>query len=163
MSNSAGSEQCREAGAANDAYGQPSPVPVDGVHALANAIEKLTAGLLELGSRMGLPTTARAEPVVPIAIGNLELNARNHQVSIAGDEIDLSAGEFRLMHQLVSEFPDVVSFKALNAAYHGHPPNADRNLRVYMRRLRLKLNNAPSAWTGRILSVRSVGYRVAGP
>lgn len=146
---------------ANGDGAQEDATDVD-VKALIRAIEELTDGISELISSI-TNSTSLARSGDRMQIGNLQLNPMNHQVLISKEEIDLSAGEFRMIQRLVSDYPEAVSFDDLQIAYHRRISNEGRNLRVYIRRLRLKLNSGIANWDGRIVNIRSVGYRIARP
>ncbi len=141
----------------------PSQASDRGLDALVRAIEMLTEGIHELKCRIG----NSAQDVISEAamrVGNLLLYPQSQRVVVAGEDVALAAGEFKLLHRLVADSPGVVTSEDLLAAYSGHVNDEyGGNLRVYIRRLRVKLNGTRMIWSGRILNVRSIGYRIVGP
>ena len=162
MESSADSRDEHEVQPGQDPADSPGELSRLDILNLTRAVRSLSVEISSLNKKL-----AESPPVQrdrdKVGIGNLELDHRRHQVVIDREDVDLSAGEFRLMDALVSAYPEVVCFDELHRAYHGDSDSSDRNLRVYIRRLRLKLNGGRAKWNGRILNVRSIGYRIVGP
>jgi len=100
--------------------------------------------------------TARARPAA--SIGKLTVDARAHQATVAGESLDLTPTEFRLLAALAAHPGEVVDRRALLRA--GWPEERDPDpewLKAHLARLRSKLDGAgaPS-----LSNVRGVGYRL---
>ena len=105
--------------------------------------------------RRASPTT-RARPAA--SIGKLTVDTRAHQATVAGDVLDLTPTEFRLLAALAVRPGEVVDRRALLRA--GWPEERDPDpewLKAHLARLRSKLDGAgaPS-----LSNVRGVGYRL---
>jgi DNA-binding response OmpR family regulator len=99
---------------------------------------------------------ARARPVA--SIGKLTVDVRAHQATVAGESLDLTPTEFRLLAALAAHPGEVVDRRALLRA--GWPEERDPDpewLKAHLARLRSKLDGAgaPS-----LSNVRGVGYRL---
>ena len=99
---------------------------------------------------------ARSRPAA--SIGKLTVDARAHQATVAGDALDLTPTEFRLLAALATRPGEVVDRRALLRA--GWPEERDPDpewLKAHLARLRSKLDGAGAP----VLSnVRGVGYRL---
>ncbi|MDP9282031.1 MAG: response regulator transcription factor [Chloroflexota bacterium] len=100
--------------------------------------------------------TARARPAT--SIGELTVDTRAHQATVAGESLDLTPTEFRLLAALAAHPGEVVDRRALLRA--GWPEERDPDpewLKAHLARLRSKLDGAgaPS-----LSNVRGVGYRL---
>ncbi len=115
----------------------------------------------ELLSRVGqLLRRANPEPdvLVPIDFGALRVDRRSRQVSTAGEEIDLTALELRLLIVLYDRRGRVLSREALLSDVWGIQGDVTtRTVDTHVKRLREKLG-ASGAY---IETVRGVGYRFA--
>lgn len=105
--------------------------------------------------RRATPTT-RARPAA--SIGKLTVDARAHQATVAGEALDLTPTEFRLLAALAAHPGEVVDRRTLLRA--GWPEERDPDpewLKAHLARLRSKLDStgAPS-----LSNVRGVGYRL---
>ena len=100
--------------------------------------------------------TVRARPAA--SIGKLTVDARAHQATVAGESMDLTPTEFRLLAALAAHPGEVVDRRSLLRA--GWPEERDPDpewLKAHLARLRSKLDGAgaPS-----LSNVRGVGYRL---
>jgi DNA-binding response OmpR family regulator len=105
--------------------------------------------------RRATPTT-RARPAA--SIGKLTVDARAHQATVAGEALELTPTEFRLLAALAAHPGEVVDRRTLLRA--GWPEERDPDpewLKAHLARLRSKLDStgAPS-----LSNVRGVGYRL---
>jgi DNA-binding response OmpR family regulator len=105
--------------------------------------------------RRAAPAT-RTRPAA--SIGKLTVDARAHQATVAGESLDLTPTEFRLLAALAASPGEVVDRRALLRA--GWPDERDPDpewLKAHLARLRSKLDGAgaPS-----LSNVRGVGYRL---
>jgi two-component system phosphate regulon response regulator PhoB len=91
-----------------------------------------------------------------IALGDLVIDVPAHRVAVQGQEIPLTALEFRLLLDLASRAGRVQSRDALLERVWGYSPNVEtRTVDTHVKRLREKLG--PGA--EQIGTVRGVGYR----
>ena len=84
------------------------------------------------------------EPVLPgrIQLGSVMLDPMTHEVTRAGQRLDLSPTEFRLLRTLMASPNVLVRTRTLLKEVWGHQDTAARNvLRVTASRLRAKLDN----------------------
>jgi len=99
---------------------------------------------------------ARSRPAA--SIGKLTVDARAHQATVAGDALDLTPTEFRLLAALATRPGEVVDRRALLRA--GWPEERDPDpewLKAHLARLRSKLDGAGAP---ALSNVRGVGYRL---
>jgi DNA-binding response OmpR family regulator len=99
---------------------------------------------------------ARAHPAA--SIGKLTVDARAHQATVAGEALDLTPTEFRLLAALAGHPGEVVDRRALLRA--GWPEERDPDpewLKAHLARLRSKLDGAGAPT---LSNVRGVGYRL---
>jgi len=103
-------------------------------------------------------TVPSAEVVGPqvIALGNVVIDIPAHKVEVQGEEVLLTALEFRLLLDLASRAGRVQSRDALLERVWGYSPNVEtRTVDTHVKRLREKLG----AGAAYIETVRGVGYR----
>jgi DNA-binding response OmpR family regulator len=98
-----------------------------------------------------------------LACGDLVVDARRHEATIAGEPIALSALELRLLATLLDADGRALTRDQLLDGIHGSGEGdvLDRAIDVYIKRLREKLGddaNEPRY----VATVRGVGYRAAG-
>ena len=116
--------------------------------------KELSARVRALLRRATPPT--RSRPAA--SIGKLTVDSRAHQATVAGEALDLTPTEFRLLAALAVRPGEVVDRRALLRA--GWPEERDPDpewLKAHLARLRSKLDGAgaPS-----LSNVRGVGYRL---
>jgi two-component system response regulator MprA len=95
---------------------------------------------------------------VAASIGKLTVDARAHQATVAGEALDLTPTEFRLLAALTARPGEVVDRRALLRA--GWPEERDPDpewLKAHLARLRSKLD---AAGAPALSNVRGVGYRL---
>jgi two-component system response regulator QseB len=149
--------------------GQGNPVPTL-ILTARDAIQDRVAGLNsgaddylakpfdldELVARIGALTrrvAGRANP--EIVIGELTLNPVTRSVSFKGEQIDLSAREYNLLHALMRQPGAVLSKAELEQALYGEGEEVGSNtVEVFIHHLRKKLGSEV------IGNVRGIGYRV---
>ena len=89
--------------------------------------------------------------------GELVLDVSGHRVEVAGEEIGLTALEFRLLLDLAKRRGRVQSRNALLERVWGYAPGIEtRTVDTHVKRLREKLGLASDY----IETVRGVGYRM---
>jgi len=99
---------------------------------------------------------ARSRPAA--SIGKLTVDARAHQATVAGEALELTPTEFRLLAALATRPGEVVDRRALLRA--GWPEERDPDpewLKAHLARLRSKLDGAGAP---ALSNVRGVGYRL---
>jgi DNA-binding response OmpR family regulator len=107
-------------------------------------------------------STGRADV---LQLGQLRMDARHHLVWMDGEQISLSAREFKLLEALAHQESRVVPFRELVQASHGldtDRADASALLRPLIRSLRRKLGYA-AGQTSCIENVRGVGYQLIPP
>jgi len=97
-------------------------------------------------------------------IADLEVDLSRHAVRVAGRDVVLSVLELRLLAALLAADGRILSRDQLLDAIHGvgEADVTDRAIDVYVKRLREKLGDDPSA-PRFVATVRGAGYRAAGP
>lgn len=103
---------------------------------------------------------AQSEPGIPAAqlkIGDLSLNRESYVVTLAGQNIDLTRSEFRLLESLMMNQGKVLSRESLIGEIQGEGVNVvGRTIDTHIFGLRKKLG----AWADNVETIRGVGYRV---
>ena len=94
---------------------------------------------------------------VPLAAGPLVLDVEKHQVTVRGQNVELTKKEFDLLRHLLENKGRVLTREALLDAVWGFDFVGETNsVDVYIRFLRSKLDDA--FWLKLIHTVRGVGY-----
>lgn len=95
-----------------------------------------------------------------LCAGPVEIDLDNHQVTVAGDPVQLTLTEFRLLVDLVRASGRVRTREALLSELWDYDSEVmSRTVDTHVRRLRTKLGPA-SQW---LATVRGVGYRFQNP
>ncbi len=112
----------------------------------------------ELVARVKNQFRTQAPPVRSIRAGDLELDRTSCRVLLAGNEVPVTATEFRLLDFLMSR-PGVVFSRAqlLDAVWGRDRAVTDRTVDVYVLRLRQKIEPDPAS-PSFIRAVRGFGY-----
>ena len=91
-------------------------------------------------------------------LGVLHIDVPAHRVTVDGEEVPLTALEFRLLMDLASRLGRVQSRDALLERVWGYAPGVEtRTVDTHVQRLREKLGKAGDY----VETVRGVGYRLA--
>jgi DNA-binding response OmpR family regulator len=98
-----------------------------------------------------------------LVVGDLVIDPGAHQVTLAGNSVELTAREFSLLHALALEAGRVLSVDELitrvwGAEFIGEP----QVVYVHIRWLREKIEVDPNK-PQRVLNVRGVGYKLVSP
>ncbi len=110
--------------------------------------------LLRIRAILRRQTVAENSPV--LARHGVNVNATAHRVSVLGQEVDLTATEFRLLEDLLRNAGRVRTREELLASVWGYQfEGYARTVDTHIRRLRNKLGEAAEL----IETVRGVGYR----
>jgi two-component system, OmpR family, response regulator VicR len=120
---------------------------------------------LELLSRIKALTRRRTttDSDVPISMGHLNFNPATGQLHLNNKEVSLTPTEGRILHHLMRNSGQVVTHSSLADAVWGEDyPGAVDSLKVYIRRLREKLEVEPQN-PQLILTKAGVGYTMVKP
>lgn len=120
---------------------------------------------LELLSRIKALTRRRgnSDGEMPLSIGTLRFNPATGQINYNGKDISLTPTEGRIMHHLMRNAGQVVTHSSLADAVWGEDyPGAGDSLKVYIRRLREKLETVPQQ-PQLILTKAGIGYLLVKP
>jgi len=114
--------------------------------------------LLRRAAQQHSPETSA--PRGPLRIGDLVIDHSLHQVTMAGNQMQLTPTEYRLLTVLAARPDQVVPRDALARLVWGDPDTGtSRTIDVHIGRLRVKLSMAgPTA--PQIISVRGFGYKI---
>jgi len=94
-----------------------------------------------------------------LSIGDIHLDVAGHRLRVNGDELPLTATEFRLLRLLMERRNRVQTRTQLLSEVWGYSDDVDsRTVDTHMRRLRRKLGDEAA----RIETVIGVGYRMRG-
>ena len=96
-----------------------------------------------------------------LEVGPIRLDARSHQVSVAGSPVTIGPTEFRLLRFLLA-YPERVFSRAqlLDKVWGDHVFIEERTVDVHMRRLRMTLGPRADQW---LVTVRGAGYKLGRP
>ena len=105
-------------------------------------------------------TAVRSSPNVTLRYGTLEVDMLQFRVVAGGQEVRLTATEFRLLAAIARRGGAVVSRGSLlKEVWEITSTQDSRTLDTHIKRLREKLGQ----WRGHVETVRSVGYRLGHP
>lgn len=97
----------------------------------------------------------------PYTNGEIRIDFNSHTVEVRGTSVILTATEFALLEILAENAGQVVPFEVLLGKIWGHNALENREyLKVYIRKLRLKLEKDPSA-PKYLITVKGLGYKLA--
>ena len=115
----------------------------------------------ELVSRIRGALRRRSPAESVLAVGNVRLDAASATVTKAGQEVFLSALEYRLLLFFLQHAGKLVTRESLRDAIWDTAGEyvSDNALNVYVKRLREKVENDPSN-PQLIVTVRGLGYKV---
>jgi len=111
----------------------------------------------ELIARIRLQFRAQSSPARILEAGGVELDRNSRRVRLHGEELSLTATEYRLLEYLMSRPGVVFSREQLLDAVWSDRAITDRAVDVYILRLRQKIEREPTAPL-LIHSVRGFGY-----
>jgi two-component system phosphate regulon response regulator PhoB len=118
----------------------------------------------ELALRVGALLRRLSAPAVEagstITAGGLTIDRSAHRVTLNGDELPLTATEYKLLLTLIERRGRVQSRpQLLETVWDAQPDIQTRTVDMHVQRLRTKLGDEG----GMIETVRGFGYRFAGP
>lgn len=124
-------------------------------------VRELVARVRALLRRPRASSTATAAAAKVIALHDLEIDPARQRVRVRGQDVDLTAQEFRLVHVLASHPGIVFSREALLArVWPDHTHVTPRSVDTLVKRVRRRLEDNP-AEPRYILTVWGSGYRFA--
>ncbi|HVH84915.1 MAG TPA: winged helix-turn-helix domain-containing protein, partial [Steroidobacteraceae bacterium] len=95
-----------------------------------------------------------------LAAGPIALDKTAHRVTVEGDEVDLTATEFKLLRTLIEREGRVQSrAQLLETVWRAQPDIQTRTVDMHVQRLRQKLGKAGDC----VETVRGAGYRFRRP
>lgn len=120
-------------------------------------------GMMELVSRIKAVLrrsgSAEAYDEDILALGEIAMNVKKHQVTVAGEAVALTLKEYELLKKLMMNSEVVLTRDQLLEDVWGYDFDGEtRTVDVHVRTLRQKLGTAGE----RIETVRGVGYRIRG-
>jgi two-component system, OmpR family, KDP operon response regulator KdpE len=119
-------------------------------------VQELIARVEAVLRRAGTQPVSRASSFV---CGDLSINFETRQVRVKGEHVPLTPHEYRLLLLLVRNVGRVVPYQTILSTVWGPKYTEEVHyLRVYVRRLRRKLEENPSR-PRHIRTVRGIGYR----
>ncbi len=124
---------------------------IDHVMQLEDRVEQF-----EMSGRQGTSN----EPREVISAGSVTIDHAARRVFVDSREVPLSPTEYRLIHQLALNSGRVVLHRDLMKRASVHGDVNQSNLKVYIGRLRAKLNGAAGSNCD-LRAVRGVGYRLS--
>ena len=108
------------------------------------SLPELHARIQAVLRRSRLPSPSHGSP--EFSSGDLKINYRSHQVTVAGKEIELTATEFSLLRELASHAGEVMPHRTLLHLVWGPEYGDEREyVRVFVNRLRQKLGDDPAS------------------
>jgi two-component system, OmpR family, response regulator RegX3 len=94
-----------------------------------------------------------------LVVGDIELDASEHRVTLAGAELQLPLKEFELLQLLLANAGRVLPREVLIDRVWGNDYVGDtKTLDVHVKRLRSKIESDPAVPT-RIVTIRGLGYK----
>ena len=100
------------------------------------------------------------EPAAQLSVGDIQLDTSRHQVRVKGQEVILTALEFRLLRTLLERADRVQTREVLLSDVWGIQAEIHtRTVDTHIKRLREKLGPAGDI----IETVRGVGYKLSPP
>ena len=124
------------------------------------SFEELVARIRTILRRMN--HSAMAENSQVLSVGDIELNMATHEVTRAGQLIDLTVTEYNLLHLFMSHVGQVLDRQTILNQVWGYDFLGETNIiEVYVRYLREKIEDSPSS-PRYIQTIRGVGYIMKG-
>ncbi|UYQ66502.1 response regulator transcription factor [Streptomyces peucetius] len=106
---------------------------------------------------------AAARPSAALAVGALHVDPDRHEVTVHGEPVECTPGEFRILAAMAAEPDRVFTRQLLLAELHGYDRYiSDRTVDVHVMNLRKKIESAPRRPV-RLLTVFGVGYKLTDP
>ncbi|MEV1044240.1 response regulator transcription factor [Streptomyces sp. NPDC049916] len=117
--------------------------------------------LLRRARRTAPPGPVAEDPV--LRVGALVVDPQRHEVSVGGESVECTRGEFRILAALAAGPDRVFSRQRLLEELHGFDRYiSDRTVDVHVMNLRKKIERTPRR-PERLLTVFGVGYKLTDP
>ncbi|MFJ9624241.1 response regulator transcription factor [Streptomyces sp. NPDC101181] len=117
--------------------------------------------LLRRARRTAPPGPVAEDPV--LRVGALVVDPERHEVSVGGESVECTRGEFRILAALAAGPDRVFSRQRLLEELHGFDRYiSDRTVDVHVMNLRKKIERTPRR-PERLLTVFGVGYKLTDP
>ena len=124
------------------------------------SFEELVARIRAILRRLNHGTTSENSQI--LTVGDVELNMTTHEVTRAGQQIDLTVTEYNLLHLFMSHVGQALDRQTILNQVWGYDFLGETNIiEVYVRYLREKIENSPSS-PRYIQTIRGVGYIMKG-
>jgi two-component system, OmpR family, response regulator MprA len=124
------------------------------------SFEELVARIRAILRRLNHGSTSENSQV--LTVGDLELNMATHEVTRAGQQIDLTVTEYNLLHLFMSQVGKALDRQTILNQVWGYDFLGETNIiEVYVRYLREKIEDSPSS-PRYIQTIRGVGYIMKG-
>jgi two-component system, OmpR family, response regulator MprA len=124
------------------------------------SFEELVARIRAILRRLNHSTTAENTQI--LTVGEIELNMATHEVTRAGQPIDLTVTEYNLLHLFMSHVGQALDRQTILNQVWGYDFLGETNIiEVYVRYLREKIEDSPSS-PRHIQTIRGVGYIMKG-
>ena len=124
------------------------------------SFEELVARIRAILRRLDHKAVADNSQV--LIVGDIELNMATHEVTRAGNLIDLTVTEYNLLHLFMSHVGQALDRQTILNQVWGYDFLGETNIiEVYVRYLREKIEDSPSA-PRYIQTIRGVGYIMKG-
>ena len=124
------------------------------------SFEELVARIRAILRRLNHGATAENPQV--LTVGDIELNMATHEVTRAGQQIDLTVTEYNLLHLFMSHVGQALDRQTILNQVWGYDFLGETNIiEVYVRYLREKIEDSPSS-PRYIQTIRGVGYIMKG-
>lgn len=94
-----------------------------------------------------------------LSVGSLEMNTRTHSALVAGEELHLTKTEFRVLQELMTRFPEVVTRMNLLESVWGYDYLGDSRL-VDMQIYRLRQKLEEHDYKDKLITVRGIGFQL---
>ena len=124
-------------------------------------VRELIARMRTVLRRAGGPNSSRDEPASSVLeVGDIALDRDRHEVTIAGELVQLPLKEFQLLALLMENAGIVVTRQTLIDRVWGYDYVGDtKTLDVHIKRLRAKVEPSPDT-PERIVTIRGLGYKL---
>jgi DNA-binding response OmpR family regulator len=139
---------------------------IKGLHTGADDYIKKPFSAKELSARMEAVlrrsrTNSFREQPTELRVGNLALDLQTHTASNAGEAVQLTVLEFKLLYILAVNDGNIVPYSRLiEYAWGYYDPSNSNALKTHICHIRRKLNLSPERRTGSLRVIQGVGYRL---
>ena len=126
-------------------------------------VHELVARIRAQLRRVAMDTAVERSADTTITVGPVTLDADEHRVTVAGEEVTLPLKEFEVLHLLLANAGRVLTREMLIDRVWGSDYVGDtKTLDVHIKRLRTKIETDPTS-PERIVTIRGLGYKYERP